>query len=135
VDNFQEVPAASRRSGNGFHPQFWRKRQIFLDACSDPNPEIQLLGVGGLLNCKANYSYLFTDLDLPGRAGPAVANCLNRGEGTLKVVSARALYYYPESIHLATHSLKAMAEDTNAFFKDPALATLEAYQKAQDEMK
>jgi hypothetical protein len=29
VDNFQETPAASRRSSTGFHPQFWRKR-LFL---------------------------------------------------------------------------------------------------------
>ena len=26
VDNFQEAPAASRRSGTGFYSQFWRKR-------------------------------------------------------------------------------------------------------------
>jgi len=26
VDNFQEAPAASRRSATGFHPQIWRKR-------------------------------------------------------------------------------------------------------------
>ena len=28
VDNFQEAPTASRRSGTGFHPQFWRKRRL-----------------------------------------------------------------------------------------------------------
>ena len=28
VDNFQEAPAASRRSGTRFYSPFWRKRQI-----------------------------------------------------------------------------------------------------------
>ena len=29
VDNLQEAPAASRRSGTGFHPQIWQKRSTF----------------------------------------------------------------------------------------------------------
>jgi HEAT repeat protein len=45
---------------------------IFLDACADPDPEIQLLGVGGLLNCQAFYSYHFAGLNLLGRAGPVL---------------------------------------------------------------
>ncbi|WP_294396606.1 hypothetical protein [Prosthecobacter sp.] len=103
--------------------------EIFLDACADPDPEIKLLGVGGLLNCQGFYSYHFGGLDLPGRAGPVVASCLNRGEGILKVVSARALYYYPESIHLAVPELELMEGDSSSFYSDPARATLQVYQK------
>ena len=104
--------------------------EIFLNACADPDPEIQLLGVGGLLNSQAFHSYQFGGLDLPGRAGPVVAGCLNRGKGILKVVSARALYYFPESIHLAVPALELMAGDSSSFYSDPARATLKVYQKA-----
>lgn len=122
----------SRLSGPAPEPsqaEVQRILEIFLDACADPDPEIQLLGVGGLLNCQAFYSYHFAGLDLSSRAGPVVASCLSRGEGILKVVSARALYYYPESIHLALPALELMAGDSSSFYSDPARATLRVYQK------
>lgn len=104
--------------------------ELFLHACADPDPEIQLLGVGGLYNCQAFHSHLFAGQDLSGRAGPAVASCLNRAEGTLKVVSARTLSYYPASIHLAAPALELMAEDASSFYSEPARETLKVYQKA-----
>jgi len=111
-----------------------RKRilEILLNACVDSDPEIQQLGVGGLMNCRAFHSYQFTDLDLPHRAGPVIANCLNYGDGMLKVVSARALYYYPESVDLAIDNLEQMAADKDDFYRSPAHATLQVYQNAPD---
>lgn len=105
--------------------------EIFLDACADPDPEVKLLGVGGLLNCRCFYPSRFAGLDLAGRAGPVVARCLNRGDGILKVVSAEALYYYPESIPLALHELELMEGDPSPFYSDPASSTLEVYRKTQ----
>lgn len=108
---------------------------IFLDACADPNSEIQILGVGGLMNCRASYSYHFMHQNLPDRAGPVVADCVNRGAGLLKVVAARALYYYPESINLAAATLDAMAADSDSFYSDPASRTLQVLPKVHPQNK
>jgi hypothetical protein len=104
--------------------------EIFLEACADPTPEIQMLGIGGLLNCQASYSHLFTGKDLPGRAGPVIAGCLNRGQGTLKVGCARALFYYPESVPLAGPALELMAAHSSKYISDPARAALQVAREA-----
>ena len=106
---------------------------IFLDACADPDPEIQMLGVGGLLNCRAFYSHHFTHQKLPDRAGPVIADCVNRGAGSLKVAAVRALYYYPESIGLAAATMDTMAADSDSFYSDPARRTLQLIPKSRSQ--
>ena len=106
---------------------------IFLDACADPDPEIQVLGAGGLMNCRAHYSYHFTHQNLPDRAGPVIADCVNRGAGLLKVVAVRALYYYPESIDLAAATLNNMAADSDSFYSDPARRTLQVIREPRSQ--
>jgi hypothetical protein len=83
--------------------------EIFLDACADPSPEIQVVGVGGLMNCQGFYPSFFSGMDLPQRAGPVIADRANRGEGLVKGVAAHSLYYFPESIPLALDTLQLMA--------------------------
>ena len=108
---------------------------IFLDACADPDPEIQILGVDGLLNCRAFYSHHFTHQKLPDRAGPVIADYVNRGAGSLKVAAVRALYYYPESIGLAAATLDTMAADSDSFYSDPARRTLQVISEPRSQNK
>ena len=85
------------------------------------------------MNCRAFYSSHFTHQHLPDRAGPVIADYVNRGAGLLKVVAVGALYDYPESIDLAAVTLETMVGDSDSFYSDPARRTLQVISKPRSQ--
>ena len=103
--------------------------EIFLEACEDTNPEIQLTGVSGLMNSKAYYNHLFRESNMLDPAGPAVAKCLNLSDGLLKRNSARTIKFYLESLPLCRSTLDKMAASDEKFYSEPAKEALEAFSR------
>ncbi len=91
--------------------------ELLLQACRDPNPEIQTVAVGALGNCRA---YYLGSTPLLTPAVLAMIDCIEHGKGSVCVIAARNLPPFGSEASAALPALKAMATDIDPFFRDEA---------------